>query len=98
MFEPQCTCWQVLPAEALPVDLHTRVAQALRVLKAADMFKKDAVWVNGKLSVTRVSRSLLGEPGLTYVFSGLVMWRFRSSLAGTHSCERALFAKRWRHL
>lgn len=62
-------CCQVLPAAALPVELHTRVARALHVLKEGNMFKKDVVWVNGKLAVTRVSRTLLGEPGLTYVLS-----------------------------
>lgn len=61
---------QVLPAAALSDGLHTSVARALRVLKEGNFFKKDIVWVNGKLFVTRVSRTLLGEPGMTYVFSG----------------------------
>jgi hypothetical protein len=55
---------QVLDAGALSDALHTSVADALRQLRDANMFKKDLVWVNGILSMTRVSRVLLGHPGL----------------------------------
>lgn len=57
-------CMQVLDAGALSDALHTSVADALRQLRDANMFKKDLVWVNGILSMTRVSRVLLGHPGL----------------------------------
>ena len=59
-------CLQVVRAHALPADLHAGVERALRVLKRESMFKKDIVWVNGTLSMTRVSRALLGQPGMTY--------------------------------
>ena len=59
-------CLQVVRAHALPTDLHAGVERALRVLKRESMFKKDIVWVNGTQSMTRVSRALLGQPGMTY--------------------------------
>ena len=59
---------------ALPADLHAGIAQALRLLKRENMFKKDIVWVNGTLSMTRVSRALLGQPGMTYRYK-VSRWR-----------------------
>jgi len=68
-------------AHALPADLHAGIAQALRLLKRENMFKKDIVWVNGTLSVTRVSRALLGQPGMTYRYK-VSRWR---TLACAHT-------------
>jgi len=68
-------------AHALPADLHAGIAQALRLLKRENMFKKDIVWVNGTLSMTRVSRALLGQPGMTY--------RYKVSRWRTPVCARA---------
>jgi len=44
---------QVLNSAAIPDDLHTSVASALRVLKDNNMFKKDVVSISKRHSIQK---------------------------------------------
>lgn len=59
-----------LPAETLPSTIHARFRRAFDSLHEAGLFLYDTVQAGGKrLSRTFVTRTLIGDPGITYKVS-----------------------------